>query len=43
MVEKVINVEAKISLQLPPEISKIDFRCPKWYRQVKKDNANRNN
>lgn len=37
MVEKLVDVEAKISLQLPSGIKEIDSRCSKSYRPVKKN------
>ncbi len=37
MIEKVINVEAKVSLQSPLVTKKIDFKCLKDYRLTKKD------
>ena len=32
MVEKIINVEVKVSLKSSSEIRKIDSRCPKGYK-----------
>lgn len=43
--EKAINVEAKVSLQPLSRIRKIDSRCPKDYRPIKKnkDKTNQEN
>lgn len=43
MIKKAINVEVKISLELPSKTSKIDATHPKSYRLTKKDKANRDN
>ncbi len=37
VVEKIINVEVKTSLQLPLGIKKIDVKYSKGYRYTKKD------
>ncbi len=44
MVEKAVNIEAKVSLQLPSKTRKIHSRCPRGYRLLvkkDKDDANR--
>lgn len=42
VVEKVVNAKVKTSLQPPLRTKKIDSKCLKDYRLVKKDEANRN-
>lgn len=39
MVEKIVDIEVKTSLQQSFKIKEIDFRCLKGYRPIKKDES----
>lgn len=40
VIKKIVNIEAKVSLQPFLRIRKIDFKCSKNYRLVQKDKTN---
>ncbi len=39
MVEKTVDIEAKVSLQPVSRIRKIDSKCPKGYRHIKNNKS----